>query len=228
MTLEEFSNEFDVLVVHSLKIPSSPFNEYEKSVFLTKAQEDILKSYYRGTPLGDSFETTEEIRRYLSSIVKTDELDPIGTDIPTGISSKSAFFNLPEDLWFITYESATVDSANSNCYPNGKETTVTPVSQDQYHKIKNNPFRGPNNRQVIRLDIENDVVELIGNSDISKYTVRYISRPTPIILENLEEPLQINKQSKASECTLHEALHRTILAAAVTMAIASKTKTSDD
>ena len=37
MTLEEFSNEFDVLVVHSLKIPSSPFNEYEKSVFLTKA-----------------------------------------------------------------------------------------------------------------------------------------------------------------------------------------------
>ena len=228
MTLDEFSNEFDVLVMHSLKIPNSPFNEYDKSIFLTKAQEDIIKSYYRGTPLGDSFETTEEIRRYLSSLIKTAKLDPIGTNIPEGVSSKSAFFKLPPDLWFITYESAIVNNSNAWCYPNGKETTVIPVTQDQYHKIKNNPFRGPNTRQAIRLDIEDEVVELIGSSDITEYTVRYISRPTPIILENLESPLQINGETEASECTLHEALHRIILAAAVTMAIASKTKTSDD
>ena len=48
------------------------FDEYEKSVFLTKAQEELVISIYDGKNLsGESFENTEEARRSLSSLVKT-------------------------------------------------------------------------------------------------------------------------------------------------------------
>lgn len=228
MTTEEFSNEFDVLILHTVGTPID-FDEYEKSVFLTKAQEELVKAHYTGSVgiLGDSFETTEEARRQLSSLVKTTKLDPIGQANHIGVSEDSYFFKLPKEVWYITYESANVAS-DSNCYPKGKEMTVTPVSQDQYHKIKNNPFRGANNRQVIRLDIEGNIAELISKTPINNYTVRYVSKPTPIVLTNISEDyLTINDESTVTECTLHESLHRQILAMAVTMAIASKVKSKD-
>ena len=79
MTTEEFSNEFDTLlnshytVEEFGKVPNTiELDEYEKSVFLTKAQEEIVIDLYNGkNQFGDSFEKTEEIRRYLSDLIKT-------------------------------------------------------------------------------------------------------------------------------------------------------------
>lgn len=225
MTIEEFSNEFDALVTTMIDLPVSSFNEYEKSVFLTQAQESLIKEYYSNNLEG--FETTEEGRRALSSLVKTAKLDPIGVDSPLGVSDKSYFFKLKDDVWYITFESARA-SEKSNCYPDGKDMVVTPVSQDQYHKIKNNPFRGPNNRQVIRLDIDNNIVELVSKTPISSYTIRYVSKPTPIILVDLsDDNLSIDGISVPTECTLAKSLHRVILGKAVTLAIASKVKSKD-
>ena len=75
MTTEEFSNEFDILLnsydTQELgKVQGKlEFDEYEKSVFLTKAQEELVISIYDGKNLsGESFENTEEARRSLSSI----------------------------------------------------------------------------------------------------------------------------------------------------------------
>ena len=45
MTLEELSNEFDVIVNSYDNSQSLVFNEYEKSIYLTKAQEYIIKDY---------------------------------------------------------------------------------------------------------------------------------------------------------------------------------------
>ena len=79
MTSEEFSNEFDTLLNSYSNVeafgetPSTiEVDEYEKSVFLTKAQEEIVIDMYNGkNPFKDSFEKTEEIRRYLSNLIKT-------------------------------------------------------------------------------------------------------------------------------------------------------------
>lgn len=46
MTCEEFSNEFDVLYNNIASNQAPGINEYEKSVFLTKAQDEIIKSYF--------------------------------------------------------------------------------------------------------------------------------------------------------------------------------------
>lgn len=230
MTTEEFSNEFDTLlnsysVINKFGKEENPstieLDEYEKSVFLTKAQEEIIIDLYNGkNPLGDSFEKTEEVRRYLSDLIKT----YITTEKKTGyvgLSKTSIFFELPEDLWFITYESASLEDSRLGCM-NGKEISVIPISQDDYFRISSNPFRGSNKRRALRLDNSNGIVEIVSEYNIDRYLVRYIARPDPIILTDLPDSLSINKLSKKTECKLNPVIHRAILEKAVKLAILSK------
>lgn len=231
MEREEFSNGFDVLV-NSYKrfkdfdkqelLDSIEFNEYEKSLFLTKAQEELVTSLYNGkNPYGDSFESTEETRRYLSNLVAEKYLKPITntSGTPLGITSTSTFFTLPEDLWFITLES--VVTSNSKCR-NEVYIKVYPTKQDEYLSIKDNPFRGANDRRALRLDLSEGNVEIICKYMIDAYYVRYIKKVPPIILEDLPNELTIEGKNEASDCILHEALHQKILERAVQIALQSK------
>ncbi len=230
MTTEEFSNEFDTLVSSYRRfkdfdnkeaLDSLEFDEYEKSVFLTKAQEELITSYYSGrNSNAESFENTEEIRRYLSSLIKTAEISPASSQSYKKLTSHSQIFDLPDDVWFITYESASL-GANSNTCLNGKVLDVVPVRQDYFHRVKRNPFRGPTDRRALRLDIEGKRVELVSDYTINKYLIRYIVKPAPIVLTNLTD-LSINGVSTAQTCELEESLHRTILELAVRMALQSK------
>ena len=235
MTLEEFSSEFDVLIQSYSKqlqfgdiTDSIEFTEYEKSVFLTKAQEELVIELYNGkNPNRDSFEKTEEIRRYLSSLINTYESTTKEDNIK-GIDSSSVFFKIPSDLWFITYESATISSDTDNCV-NGLVVPVIPIRQDEFHRIKKNPFRGSSKNRVLRLDANDNIVELISNYNITKYLVRYLSKPSPIIIEDISsQGLEINNQSNKSECKLNTALHRLILDRAVRMALISKSINVDN
>lgn len=231
MTTEEFSNEFDTLLnsyftVESFgRVPNSiEVDEYEKSVFLTKAQEDVIISLYNGkNNSGDSFEKTEEIRRYLDDLVKTYSTS-IKEAQHIGVSSHSTFFKLPEDLWFITYESVNLKDEKLGC-KSGNEICVIPVTQDEYHRISRNPFRGPGIRRVLRLDIKGGIAELISKYNIESYLVRYLSKPTPIILEDLPDNLSINGVNKRTDCILNSAIHRTILERAVRLVLISKSST---
>ena len=230
MTTEEFSNEFDTLlnsysVIDKFSKEENPstieLDEYEKSVFLTKAQEEIIIDLYNGkNPLGDSFEKTEEVRRYLSDLIKTYTTTEKKTGY-VGLSKTSIFFELPEDLWFITYESAGLEDSRLGCM-NGKEISVIPISQDDYFRISSNPFRGSNKRRALRLDNGNGIVEIVSEYNIDRYLVRYIARPDPIILTDLPDNLSINKVSEKTECKLNPVIHRAILEKAVKLAILSK------
>ena len=220
MTTQEFSNEFDVLYNNIMSNAAPGLDEYEKSVFLTKAQEDIIINLYNGkNPFGESFESTEEIRRYLSELNKT--YTTINKEEGnTGISKYSIFFKLPEDLWFITYESVEFEDENLKC-SNNIGIPVIPTTQDSYHRIKENPFRKDNERRVLRLDSIGNLVELISRYNISRYLVKYLSKPTPIILSDLDNGLSINGISKKTECKLNSSLHRAILERAVDLARAA-------
>lgn len=134
-----------------------------------------------------------------------------------GLSENSVFSVLPDDLWFITYEAVKLQSGNS-CL-NDKEIQVVPITQDEYHRIKDNPFKRANSRKALRLDIDDQRVELISEEEIQSYIVRYLSRPEPIILLDLPEGLSINNQTEQTECKLNPGIHRMILDIAVSMAI---------
>jgi len=230
MTTKEFSNSFDTLLnSYSQRASFGEGNlkkdivldEYEKSHFLTEAQEQIVLSYYTGNNSNlDSFEKTEEIRRYLSSLIKTAEITP-STYEGKLLSENSQVFDLPNDLWFITYESAKLASSSNTCLSE-KEVQVVPVTQDDYYRTNENPFKGPGFRRALRLDISENKVEIVSKYTISKYLVRYINKISPIILEPLSEGLSINGETTEQTCSLHESLHRPILELAVRLALQSK------
>lgn len=229
MNVNEFSNEFEVLL--NSYIVSSPFgltnnpvsieiSEYEKSVLLTKAQEELVLELYNGkNPFRESLESTEEVRKYLEDLIETSILDTQETT-GKGIDSRSVFYRLPEEVWFITYETATI-TGESLC-GNTVQALVVPVTQDEfYHTIKN-PFRKPNRNKVLRLDNADNIVELISEYPITKYLVRYLKKPTPIILTNLPDDLTIHGINTISECALHSGIHYQILDRAVRMALYNK------
>lgn len=236
MTIKEFSDGFDTLLSsYAHQAPqgeeASPvdiaLDEYEKSLFLTKAQKEIVIGLYNGRNIqGEAFENTEELRRYLSNIVTESTLDPetnlSGSVI--GMGSMSKFFSLPEDLWFITYESVYVDDAQCD---DMSILDVLPVTQDEYHKIKRNPFRGTSDRRVLRLDLSDGVIEIVSKHNVTKYYVRYLRKPSPIILIDLPDGLTIDKKFTVSPCMLHEALHQRILERAVQLAMQSRARVSN-
>lgn len=231
MTVEEFSNSFSTLISSYMRfkdydakenLDSIEFDEYEKSLFLTKAQEEFVVSLYNGkNPYKDSFESTEEMRRYLAPLVMEVLLNPIATTngMPLGVDSKSKFFTLPDDLWFITYESVKLDNAKCEDMSN---QDVYPVRQDEYHKIKKNPFRGANDRRALRLDLSEGNVEIVSKYNVTQYYLRYLKKVNPIILVDLPNDLHIEGRNKKSECELHESLHQRILEMAVMLALQSK------
>lgn len=218
MNNQEFSSEFDILYNNILSNAAPGLDEYEKSVFLTNAQEGFVKDLYNGTATS-SFEKNEEARRSLDELVKTFETNKKLTE-HLGLSRNSMFFQIPEDVWFITYESAIFKDERLGCL-DGEEAIIVPVSQDAFYKLQRNPFKGPTKERALRLDNADDIIEIVSDYNIDKYLIRYIKRPNPIILVNLDEVgegLSINGQSESSECELNPVTHRPILERAVMLA----------
>ena len=231
MTIQEFSNTFDTLL-NSYDTQAQfgeqtsnreiALDEYEKSIYLTKAQEEVVINLYNGkNPYGDSFESTEEMRRYLESLVKTKVYSTTEQVSGTGVSDNSVFYKLPNDVAFITMEQVTYNDKSLGCY-NGSIAAVYPVTQDEYSRIKNNPFRGPTKYKVVRLDSGENTVELVSKYEIGEYLIKYLSKPKPIILETLPNGLTIGGISEETECELHPLLHDTILERAVRIALQAK------
>lgn len=232
MTTTEFSQAFDTQISaynESLDFANADkglsFGEYEKSVFLTRAQDELVLTFYSGkNSYNEGFENTEEIRRYLSQLVVTAKIEEDKNESETliKIHPNSHFFHLPEDLWFITYEALQLIESDNPC-TNMAFIEVQPVTQDELHKVLKNPFRGLTQRRALRLDISEGRVEIISAIDnIANYTVRYVKEPLPIILDNLSEEIDIKGNHNITECELHPALHKIILDRAIQLAISSK------
>lgn len=238
MTNKEFSDGFDVLINSysqsiddPLVIAGLNFDEYEKSLFLTQAEEQLVKALYKGGYGVDAFEETEEVRRQLSNLVKqqtyksTNKVTEVGSLDNTKDKYSHIIFKLPSDCWYIIYEQVT-NGSNDSCL-GGMASDVVPVTHDVFNRTCRNPFRGPNNNRVIRLDRGEEYVELVSSFSIGTYIIRYLKRPSPIILVSLEGTgVSINKETKATECELSDLVHQNILEIAVKLAIASRVSTT--
>lgn len=250
MSLKEMSDTFDVLVASYLRNtefgiqePLS-FDEYEKSVFLTKAQLQLVIGLYNGSYNGQSFETSEEIRRYLAPLVSQFEKDKTW-DTANKISNDNYAFKLKEDVMFIIFESVDWDNKYTGCIPY-KNIQVQPITHDEYHKVKDNPFRGANNHRVLRLDIDyngetrpdtadtyfKDIqfVELVSKYPIAIYRYRYIRKPSPILLGDFSNegveishrtyPITSSRDIEGSY--IDSSLHERLVELAVQLALQSR------
>lgn len=227
MDVQELSNLFDTLLQPYIAKESFSeqnnlaFDEYEKSIFLTKAQEQIVLELYQ------ELEQSEEVRKYLSNLIKTDNYVPIGEQDETLINNnfKSYKVEISNDILFMIYEQCTLSDEN-NCI-NNKIVSVVPTIHDDLDKVLKNPFKSPNSRKVIRLDFDNKI-ELISKYSISNYKVRYLKKPNPIILVALEDNLSINNgDTKVSNGETNPILHERIVQRAVQLAVQSKVKSNN-
>lgn len=227
MNVQELSNLFDTLLQPYItkdnfgKQNTLAFDEYEKSIFLTKAQEQIVLELYQ------ELEQSEEVRKYLSNLIKTDNYAPVGEQDETLINNnfKSYKVEISNDILFMIYEQCTLSDKN-NCI-NNKIVSVVPTIHDDLDKVLKNPFKSPNSRKVIRLDFDNKI-ELISKYNISNYKVRYLKKPNPIILVALEDNLSINNgDTKVSNGETNPILHERIVQRAVQLAVQSKVKSNN-
>lgn len=225
MDVQELSSLFDTLLQPYItkdvqgEQNTLAFDEYEKSIFLTKAQEQIVLELYQ------ELEQSEENRKYLSNLIKTGNYVPIGEQDETLINNtfKSYKVEIEDSVLFMIYEQCTLSDEN-NCI-NGRIVSVVPTIHDDLDKVLKNPFKSPNSRKVIRLDFDNKI-ELISKYNISNYKVRYLKKPNPIILVTLED-LNIDKKQEVSNGETNPILHERIVQRAVQLAVQSKVKSNN-
>lgn len=230
MTASEFEREFDILYNNIMSNAAPSIDSYEKSVFLTKAQDEIITALYEGT-----FEGSERLTECLNGLVVSDSFSSVRDAVQVYstkynlISYKSKAFELKHDILYIVYESIITSLSGV------KEIPVRPVKHDEYNRIRNNPFKRPRKSEAIRITSSQEIVdqgnktilEIISSYDDFIYKVRYVRKPKPIILytepgltidgedgTNLEQDLD-----KRNPCELDSKLHKVILDAAVKLAV---------
>lgn len=236
MTTREFSDSFDALL--SSYSQPSPFgegavditlDEYEKSVFLTKAQKEIVEAFYSGqSNLQIAFEEKEQMREALDALVKT--------ITPSQLSESSlpekykhlhdgkhvfSFYTIPSNLLYIVFEEIKFSSYLSGCVK-GMSAVVVPTTHDEVWYKTQNPFRGPSKQRVLRVNADDNLIELISDYPIGSYLLRYVEEPKPIILTDLPDGLSIEGISEETGCKLPSFVHHKILDVAVNLAIQSK------
>lgn len=241
MTNTEFSNEFDV-IYNSITSNQAPgLNEYEKSVFLTKAQDEILEKYFnpRSNKTQEGFDDSQKRQiDFSKSIVTTtytsDNFYP--AELDTRVNSKSC--DIPNDALIIINERLHVYRGEEEV-----DLVIVPIKFSEFDRLMSKPFKRPLNHQAWRLIIGSGTnkVDLIAGpiDEIDRYVIRYVKRPKPIILEALDERLTIRGYAGSDsngnlvedyteavngiECELDPILHPEILQRACELAKASYT-----
>ena len=248
MTLDEFSELFDVQYNNITSNQAPGLNEYEKSVFLTKAQDEIVKNYFtassKGNNIQQGFDDSAKRQADFSVLMETKHQDVVSdTSSISKLDERSKIYQFPTDTFIIINESLTYTKTST---PN-KYFQVIPLKYDEYTRLMSKPFKRPLKNQAWRLINSGDVdgtgttytkiVEIITTPEYDTleagatltYNLRYIRRPRPIIVGALDG-LKINGQeySATNQCELDPILHEDILQRAVELAKVAWTSTGQD
>lgn len=225
MTTQEFSNEFDVLYNNIMSNQAPGLDEYEKSVFLTKAQLEILKNYFnpKGNKYGQGFD--ENAKRQIDfstliTVVKPAQYTPKGDYVK--FDDRSQLYKMPQDILLMLNETGinTVDGVR-------RLISIIPMNYEEYARLMSKPWKQPLKNQGWRLFQSTGGVDFISEivikykSSLADYKIRYVKRPKPIILANLADEysnVSIEGINTITECELDPILHPEILQRAVELA----------
>ena len=225
MNNPEFSNEFDILYNNIMSNQAPGLDEYEKSVFLTKGQDELVKAYFypQSNKMLEGFDSNERRQIDFSKLVKVVEPDiVIGPGNVDHRNSGIAKSTIPSDTLMILNEILDIERNGSKI-----SLQVVPITYKEYSRYMSKPHKRPLKWQAWRLQVMEDAnssVDLIaGYGDIPEmYRIRYVKRPRPIVLSDLEG-VSINGYNTVTECELDPILHEEILQRAVELAKAAYT-----
>lgn len=149
MTTTEFSTEFDVLYNNVTSNQAPGLNEYEKSVFLTKAEFQLVKEYFnnRTDGVGGGFDGSEKRQYDFSNLIRVSQLYNVNTfkERITSLEKldrRSKVYLFPQD-YFLAVNEIISDAA--------RQYSVLPISYDEYQRLMLKPYNFPVKRGVWRL-----------------------------------------------------------------------------
>ena len=234
MTITEFSDQFDVLYNNITSNQAPGLSEYEKSLFLTKAEKEIVKNYFnpnsQGNTVKQGFDDSAKRQADFSVLMKTGTCTAVpSASAPAKIDDRSSVYTYPTDVFIVINETVKV----GNSYKQ-----VIPLRYDEYTRLMSKPFKRPLKNQVWRLmnsgtvngSVATKTVEVIaGPGDtISSYSVRYVRTPKPIIVGNLDGLTIDGIATVSTVCEIDPILHEDILQRAVELAKVAWTATGQD
>lgn len=207
------------LVYNNLASNLAPgLSKYEISVYLTKALHTFVDTY------APNFEIHEGVRKVLHELVTPDSIDP-ESNTPANItpmSNTSMFFKIPDDCIRIVHEGLSAKADAPNCTRKSK-LKITPVTYDTFDEVYENPYKFTEDR-ALRLDLTSGntntrYVEIVTKNPnyISKYNIRYVRKPKPIILESLTGKT-IDGVYAETECELNPFYDKDIIRIAAELA----------
>ena len=149
MTTSEFSYQFDVLYNNISSNQAPGLNEYEKSVFLTKAQRQLLYAYFSHSidSVGGGFDGSQKRQYDFSEIVRTANLFNINTfteriDDMEKTDRRSHVFLMPQDYFL---------SVNEVVFDDVMQYSVLPIDYLEYQRLMLKPYSYPVKKGVWRL-----------------------------------------------------------------------------
>jgi hypothetical protein len=171
MTTAEFSAELDVIYENINKNGAPGLNGYEKSVILTHAQELYVMQMIGANPTA------------FPHLVNIFTSAPAGSDPFSGGTIFPGTSDGTNKVLAILNEKV-VDSDDI-------EYTILPLDPITYTRKTVTPYKYPPRRRAWRIERMNssvNTVEIIGrpNITLASYVSRYIKKPRPIILEDLQ------------------------------------------
>lgn len=237
MTREEFENEFDILYNSITSNQAPGLDIYEKSVFLTTAQDDIVKSYFdaRLNKVQEGFDDSKRRQADFSKIIEVvSQAGNFNTAIYDPRPNSKAVACSYENILIVLNERVTVNRNDKSI-----SLTVVPIAFEEYDRLMSKPYKRPLKWQAWRIfntSAEVNMSDLVVGpiDNIINYTIRYIKRPKPIILGDLDGLTIDGYYYKEGEtnpfnlagteaCELDPILHKELLQRAVELAKAAYT-----
>lgn len=135
-------------------------DEYEKSVFLTKAQDEIVKAYFnpRLNKVQQGFDGNETRQIDFSMLIKTTLASEVINVTRLYPTNNSKFFAVPNRIMMFINETLMVTRDS-----NPKYLTVIPLEYTEYNRLMSKPFKRPIKNQAWRI-----ITNTVTNSTTTK------------------------------------------------------------
>lgn len=147
MTTTEFSNQFDLLFNNISSNQAPGLNEYEKSVFLTKAQDEIVKNYFQaesnGNTIKKGFDDTAIRQMDFSDLIMSKTLTEENEE--PDVDPRALVYKISKDdrVYIIINESLyLMDNKDGKLKVNGIRQVI-PIKYTEYMRLMSKPFKEP-------------------------------------------------------------------------------------
>lgn len=170
MTTTEFSNQFDLLFNNISSNQAPGLNEYEKSVFLTKAQDEIVKNYFQAESNGNTvkkgFDDTAIRQMDFSDLIMSKTLTEEQEE--PDVDPRALVYKITKDdrVYIIINESLYLMVNQEGKLKVNGIRQVVPIKYTEYMRLMSKPFKEPLKNMAWRIITKGRE----GDADVDKST----------------------------------------------------------